>query len=317
MKGTAYRPSIISIDSFSILQNKEVKPIDGFAIPNIVIPSHLAPKRRPTQAANTASILVRKLFNSLTQDNMELVKNQLRTTVTEKATSPDVIEEIAHEILGNFLISSQNIDNYMTLLNSIDRVCVQMNINGENKYSMTIGKYFLQMCRLKIFKYISENHSRKLAVFDQDDDDDLDKYNRKKDRIINMVLTICAIYLQRDRCSLKLTAMQMFPLINTIMLSYMNSFKIMDKLGDPYETDCEDEDEYFIRKNMCILYADQLYNFFNKLGKEFMLDPTLIEDKKSKKTNTMSVLVERFQTTIIPTLTESYMISKCKNIVYE
>ena len=62
----------------------------------------------------------------------------------------------------------------------------------------------------------------------------------------------------------------------------------MNDLGDPYETECQDEELYELCRKVANLYAEQLYIFMSRKGKEFLKDNTNV------KVNTMDILVNRF-----------------------
>ncbi len=310
-------PQFISVEKLIEFKNQKVKPIDGLNIPNITVPQHLVSKKRTTEANDSLAINIRHLFNSLTSDNMSSVREQLRAVIVAKAQSVETLEEIAQEILMNFIISEINIKNYMHLLNAVSAACVLINptadksTTGKN-VSPTIGNFFLQKCRELIFKNISESNIRNLAKIDQDDPDQLDIYNREREKIINLIATICCLYEQRHTPNVKLSAIQLHHLMNTIFMSYNKLQEKMKELGNPYEDGeyCKDEEEYEILRKMCNLYAEHLYVFMSKEAKEFSKDPDQI------KGQTLKTMVDRFRTEIIPTLTESYLISKCGDIEY-
>lgn len=307
----SYTPKQITVPEIIALRNQCTKPIDMLDIPNIFVPSHMVCKKRSTQASDTIAIHIRVLFNSLTSDNIDSIKVQLISTVVERVKSVELIDEVATEILSNFIISSINIDNYMHLLNAICSACVELPSTEEKKVSKTIGNYFLDKCKNKIFQFIKEDNIRRIAMFDHDDPDQFDLYNKERERINNMIITICALYSQRNTNLVRLTAVQLYHLIKIIMNTYFKYHKKMLELGDPYEGECADEEEYFIVSQMATLYAEQLYTFMFHQAKHFNQDPTTINEQR------MIQLVDEFRNKLVPTLTEHFLISNCKNIEYE
>lgn len=317
MDNCTIAPHSIPVQQLISLKNRKVQSIEGLNIPNITIPPCLVTKKRITEAVDSLSINIRQLFNSITSENISIVKEQLRNIIVAKAQNAETIEEIAQEILLNFIISEQNIKNYIHLLNSVSSACVLLSTNkniapnDKSNVSPTIGNIFLKKCREMIFDCIDVANIRKLAVMDQDDEDQLDIYNRGREKIINLITTICCLYEQRSTANIKLTATQLFCLINTILTHHKNTQSKMNELGNPYEiNDCKDEIEYEILRKMNILYAEQLYTFMYREAKEFNKDPELV------KGQCLKIVVNRFKKEIIPTLTEAYLVSKCDSIEY-
>lgn len=309
-------PKTISIDVLRSYRDKPVKPIDGFtAISNITVPEHLRGKKRPTESADNLVINIRQLFNSLSRDNLPQIKEQLRTVILEKAKTSQMIEDVAEEILQNFIISEQNISNYMHLLNAISLACVLISQSGNSEkknVSTTIGNFFLRKCKNLIFSLISEENIKRIAQLDPYDEDELDEFNREKDKIINLIITICYLYEQRNTANhIKLTANHLHPLMITIFTAYRKNQERMAELGNPYNgEDCADESEYDNLRKVCTIYAEQLYTFISKQGESFNSDETLIKDQKMKD------LVDLFRNSVVPTLTEEYLISKCQSMKY-
>lgn len=317
---SSVKPCTISVQQLRLWKTRKINPIDGLVIPNIVVPKHLANKKRLTETNDTIAINIRLLFNSLTEKNINKVSEQLRSTIAEKAKTAEMIEEIAQEIFFNFLISEQNIPNYMHLLNAVSPACVLISQPsktgtepGAKVISKTIGNYFLQKCRETIFKYISDDHVKKMAKMDENDLDQLDEYNKEREKINNLIVTLCALYSQRNSENrIKITAQHLYIVIDTIVTSYTGLQKTMAKLGDPCASDgeCEDEEAYELCTRMCTLYAEQLYIFMSKKAKDFSGDATLVKGKK------MGDLVATFKNQIVPTITESYLQSNCELIEY-
>ena len=319
-----HEPLTISIKELLSYKNRSVKPIDGLNIPNITVPSHLVSKKRITEADNKLVIDIRQLFNSLTSENISLVKDKLRDAIIEKAKTNEMIKEIAEEILLNFLVSEQHIKNYIHLLNAISPMCVLMETNNSTGNQLgasckidcktippqTIGNFFLNNCKNMIFDNISEKTIRSIAEFDLDNSDELDEYTKKREQIENLIITLCFLYDQRDTNNIKLKAVQLYGVLNIIFDNYKKNYDTMMKLGDPDDPDkdCENEEEYDILKKMCTIYASQLYTFMARSGNDFMSDKTIINGC------TMADLVIKFQTEVIPTLTDSFLVSKCEEM---
>ncbi len=310
--GVKITPQTISVSQLLAFKKQKVKPIDLLNVPGITIPPHLISKKRHTEATDTLTLNIRMLFNSLTTDNLAKVKKQLREIIVEKAKNAEMIEEISQEVLSNFIISEQNIKNYMHLLNAISAACVLMpHVTGTTKnVSPTIGNHFLGKCKDLILRSISDENIRKLAATDLDDPDQLDIYNREREKIINLIITICFLYEQRNTTNIKLTAIHLFDLIKNIMNAHDLLQARMRELGNPYEEDCSDEEEYELCRKMCSLYAEHLYTFMSRQASEFNKDDTDIKGHK------MIELTERFRNEIVPLLSEAYLISKCDAIKY-
>ncbi|AEQ32807.1 hypothetical protein [Acanthamoeba polyphaga mimivirus] len=310
MDGYNYTPDTISIQQFTEYLKMDITPIEGLVIPNVTIPSHLMNKKRITQADDTIILNIRHLFNSLSGDNVEKIRELLRETIMTKTSGEQMLNDVAKEILSNFLISDKNISSYMHLLNAVSNACLEID-NGAR--TPTIAKYFIDECKYKIFDFISEKFVRELASMDIDDEDELDIYNRKRESIINLISTLCHLYDQRnDNKKIKVTASNLYPLIDKIINIYNDIRSKMKKLGDLYNgEDCENEQEYEILARMANLYAEQLYTFISKRAIEFINDKTIIRNDNMKS------LVEKFRNQIVPTLTEAYLIAKCDLIKYK
>lgn len=314
MDNSTITPERIPVSQFLLWKDHPVKPIDGINIPNISIPPHLVSKKRATEANDTLPIRVRQLFNSLTADNIQQVKEQLRADVYAKAQNVEMLIEIADEILKNFVVSEQNIKNYMHLLNAIWNASVLIPGSTEKVVSRPIGFYFMRKCKDMIDDCISEANIKSLAEMDVDDSDEFDIYNRKRQTIINLIVTICCLYEQRNTTLIKLTAVQIYVVIKSMLDIYKKFQARMTELGNPYEEDCSDEDEYELLRKMCTLYAEQLYTFMIKEGPDFVKDTTPVFDQEINKDQILKHLVDRFKTEVMPTLTESYMIAKCESL---
>lgn len=297
----------IDIHQFIELKKRNVIPVNELMLQNIKIPPNL--KNKKVDISNDILINIRQLFNSLTKNNIENIKKELRELIVSKSHTSETIESIANEILLNFIISEQNIKNFMNLLNEVSLICVFIG-NDKNKkdLSPTIGNFFLNKCREMIFYLLEDNNIKMLAELDQDNIDDLDIYNKGREKIINLIITICYLYGQRNTKYVKLLSSHVYPLMNLIIDKYNKNNKKMQELGNPYEEECLNEEEYLILNRMNILYAEQLYTFLEYKGEEIIIDETKVKEY------TLKELAIKFKEEIMPTLTEAYLISKCKNL---
>lgn len=332
MQISKIKPQKISIQEFMCFLEKPFEPVYGLSIPNILIPDELSGKKKYQDVKSFVIANIRQMFNSLTKDNTLIVTENLRKLIVEKAKNVEILEEIAKEFLSNFIVSCQNVENYMHLLNSVSSACIllenstsetnQNNSKNEKKVSPTIGNLFLEKCRVMIFEIIKEENVRALAVLDLDDENDLDKYNKQRDRTNSLIVTVCYLYKQRNviggnsKRNINLTINHLYPLISMIIKIFQKITDKMKELGNPYDDngDCEDEEEYEILSKMSTLYAEQIYMFISEQGKEFITD-TMFVDQDPKKT--MKSLVIQFKEEIFPKITESFLVSKCKTILSE
>lgn len=294
-------------------------PIPGLgSIPNTVAIDNTKKK--------TAISELRSLFNSVTKLNIENVKKDLHTSIIGfliKTTESNVAEEmngIANEILQNFIASECNIKIYIQLLNAIFNIAVNHidSVSGKPVISKPIAHYFINNCRALIFKYISEEHMRMLAMKNLDDDNEEDYFNKEKAKICNLIITICSLYDQRNTTNIKLTAVQIYGVINAILLKYSELSVRMKKLGNPYEEDCEDEIEYECLSKMSRMYAEQIIVFLDAEYQPFINDTTIVQEKvildgkQVIQNKSLFDLVTIFKNTIYPNIMEPHLKQKCE-----
>lgn len=263
-------------------------------IPNITTPKHLTIKEKKTTPVQT----IRFNLNSLSKDNKEkkcdAIKGLLKT-VKDDAT----LSSISAEILENFIIGEINIDNYLYVLESIGNFYLEKNDNNKR----TLKSIFLNDCRRKIYDYIDRNNMSELALLNTDDDDDFDLFNKKKDKISNLVTTICRIFNRSNDSIVKLGENNICCLVKDILGIYETIQNEMVLVGDPLNPDtvCDDEFKYENLRKSCSVYAEILYLvFFN-----------CIFNKNSE----LNTLFDTFKKKIIPTLTEAFLKSKCSTLV--
>lgn len=304
-----YTPKKITVNQILNAYNKKVSPINGLNIPNIVVPSHLANKKRVTETTETVFTKIRTRFNIVTKDNCAEVRQELRQVVTENVQTVETIQQIAYELLENFIIGAkQNIDNYMVLLNAVGQSCVLIPGSTKKTVSLTIGAYFLDKCKDKIYECVNPENVRKLALFDLDDDEEIDQYNREKEKIFNLITTICSLYKQRHICQMKVTAHHLKGLFIIMLTNHQKCRDTMVELGNP-EEECKDEAEYEINRKMASLYAEQFYEFMSNRAADF--------NKDTDNNSAMPEIVSIFRRDVIPNMTEDFLKVKCESIVYD
>jgi len=314
-----YHPSNLSVNFFMSKMDSMIFPVTNLHIPNITVPSSLSTQKKRPIMKETISTYIRHLLNSVTTQNIDNLKKQLLSDINENVESEQSLDEIAEELLQSFIISgTTNINNYMQILNTIWTATFRSfdMVTKESKLSQTIGNLFLNKCKNKIFINISEANILILAQKDQYDDEELDFYNKEKEKILNLIVVLCKLYSQRpikqtDPKLIHLSALQMFPVVEIILNNYKKCQDKMKELGDPME-DCTDEEQYEHMRIMCALYSEMIYVFFYYGISQFKNDVTKV------RTITSSYLINRCKEEIIPTLSEAHMVVKFrKDINFE
>lgn len=332
------RKGSISVPTLLSMRNVPVTAINSLTIPNITVPPNLT-ARRKTQAPDSISILIRPLFNGVTRENVQQLCAALRQIVIEKAHSVELLDEVAEEILQNFIIDDKKIDLCLLLLNSVFNATVLLqtdksdrmegttrtsrpdksNNHDENsdvrQMSDPIGRRFIYKCKVMVFDCINKNNIAKLAKCDLDNMIEKDLYNRERDKIFNLILILCTLYDQKDKpATIRLTGIPLYTVIRYILDNHADIQNQMNELGDPYKGECSNEEEYEYLRRMSNLYAEQLCIFFDREGKNFRLDKTAIPCKSGKST-LLAELIERFQITVFPFITEAYISSKYDHLM--
>ena len=315
-----YKPKRINFRSLNEWKDRPVKPIDNMNIQYITVPEHLAGKKRSTEQKDTIENNIRPLFNSVTVTNIQIVKEQLRLVVLSKTHNIDSLKSIAIEILHNFIISEQTIKTYLHLLNAIHGISITVPdeisplIGVEvvkTKTSKSIGNLFLEECRLLFIKLSLFNNIKTIAAIDTDTIDGMDLYTKQISEISNLLLLFCVLYQQRNTTNIKLTASHLIPVIKTLIDNHNKCREKMKELGDPYEDECEDEDDYELHKKMTSIYARQLYILFNDQGHHFAKDTT------SSKSTTLPELIELFKRSVVPFIYESDLIANYNGLKFD
>lgn len=302
-----YRAGKLSTEFFIARNSHPIVPISSLVIPDIVIPQDLSGKKSRPELKDTLSTFVRQLLNSVTTNNVDNLRQQLLQEINIKVVSEDSLVEIADELLKCFIVSVGNINNYMKILNTIYKIGIVVSINpdtGEKVLSRSIRNIFLEKCRLLIIKNIAEDNIMELANKDQEDDDELDYFNREREKIINLIILLCRLYDQRNTQLINLTAVQLYAVMDKILCFHQKCYGMMIKLGDPMQ-ECIDEEQYEYLRRMCCIYAELMYTFFQNNYTKFL------EDQTEVRGNKLINIIERFQKEIVPHLSEAHMRNKC------
>jgi len=190
-----------------------------------------------------------------------------------------------------------------------------------NRAPIPLRRFFLNGCKDMIFKFVSKENIQRLAEFDTDNTDQRDQLNKERERIDNLILTLCYLYDQRslDIDYIKISARNLYPLLEQMMNNYLEIHQEMEKLGDPYgDIGCTDEDRYELIRKMGIIYAELLLLFIEKECYSFMTDETEIayaitDNVNSKK---MAQLMTIFRDKIVstPTFTNGHLAWKANEI---
>lgn len=318
-----YRSPCYGIDYLSSYLKSQVSVISNM----IPIP-HTVPISNNKDAVISE---VRKLFNIVAISNIEEIKRDLRTNLISHLTriaQEDVTEEmneISLEILNNFIVFDTNIKINISMLNSI------YNLAPSNKdrntgvmiESKPIAFYFVNNCREMFFKLISEENIQKLASLDQDDEDQLDIYTKEKNKIFNLISTMCALFDQRNNAkSIFLPLGSIYGSFNTLLQKYYGLTAKMNELGDPYDdtVECTDPDTYDLLNAMRSIYLEFLIVFLKLEIKSFKdLNEIFTQEKREnggitiieKKLN--HLLVE-FKSKVYPLIKETYFRSRCDEL---
>jgi hypothetical protein len=272
---------------------------------------------------------MRKLFNTVTGKNINEIKETLHKTVTEyivklpKEKIEEGMNEIANEMLHNFIVSESNIDIYMQMLNKISNVVVILEHSdpktGKPILSRPIKYYFLNNCKTLIFKYISEEHIRELSMKDQENEDELDFFNKEKAKICNLIITICHLYDQRNSNDIQLSAIPIYGIMSLILSKHASLITNMKQLGNPYEDEeCTNELEYDYLNKMASMYAEQLIIFLDFEYESFMKDTTVIQEKTPSGTGPerkLKDLIEKFGKDVQPHVSEPHLKMKCEKFI--
>jgi hypothetical protein len=212
----------------------------------------------------------------------------------------------------------------MQMINEIYNISIH-NIDektGNPVQSKPIGSYFLENCRMLMSKYISEENIRKIAMMDPDDEDEMDLIQKEKNKIFNLIITICVLFDHRnDAAHIKLTSPNIYGLVSSLMNKYSEINVKMKALGNLYVgEECADPEEFECMYNMRTLYTEQIVAFMRIEYEAFMTDKSVITQKRQSggkitiEENKLADLITRFKKDILPNITEPHIKSRCEEI---
>jgi hypothetical protein len=292
-------------------------PIESCSnIPGINIPQHMRGKKRTTEVDDIIRNNVRKIFNTIALDNIQSCKDELKKIVKTKVKNLELLTDVAREILENFLTNKNSTEIYMHLLNNIDSESIQIKKAAEGEVDKLenykiLRDVLLDLCKAKFMEFISVEKIRSVSSLNRDDMDELDKYTRESERMCCLMKFFCSLYKQRLSKNIHLTSKQMMFVINALLNNHKRIIDKMNSLGNPYEGECTNDDEYMACRLDCDLYTEMLCELFEQQGKQLNNDKFIEKDQ-----TTLSSLINRFKTEVIPNLEEKYLVSKCNAIKF-
>lgn len=282
------------------------EPIKDLLLPNVVVPKHLKGEKY-----NDVCLEVRAVFNALTKLNIVDQTAKLVNIVNQKAVDKESLRKIAKEIFESFMVSEANIPNCMPLLNA---VCNKCSMNDD--LFQSIGDIFVDLCRVTIIDIVSWSSVEKLATLDRDDLDELDTYNKERDKTCCIISILCHLYDQRNQSKVKLSAEQLIPTMMLIMTNYNRCVKEMKELGDPLKSECTDEDTYFLRDDMRHLYIEQMYSLLCNRAHVYLADKTKYKSAQKEELQFKDV-INVFRRNVIPSIAQDHLKERCKEIKFD
>lgn len=250
---------------------------------------------------------IRALLNMLSDENISQVQEKIRDIIISKIPTVENLNEIAIELVDQFISSKDYIKKYITILNYIYNIKV-LKEDGIQKQSESIGNCFLRKCRELILANLDMGKINQLALYDLSDMDQLDEYNKEREKAINLIILLCSLYEQKNTSLIRLSALQIMPLLKQIVDCCHHLNNEMLALGDPYAGECLDETKYFLLEKSLTLYVEYLYTFVSTSFISFSKDDTVINNTK------MTYYINILRNEFAPKLTEPYLIAACSKL---
>jgi hypothetical protein len=282
----------------------KIKPVDGCQnIPGINIPTHLTQKNGLELTLQTIQERIRPLFNFLDMTNIPETVDRLYKIIETEIKDITELVLVAKEFMSNFLVSEQNIEMYLSLLNRIYFVGIRI---GSEKESEPLGYYFIAECQNTFKMLFSSEHVEKLSKLDIHNLDAKMEYENGNKRMINLMILFCNLYRQRESNNIKLRANQLIFITDSMINSYITYRQKMLLSIDNYTDEIIDEKAYEQNRIIMKLYAGSLYNLLKYQGDDLYRDPAA-----NKMKLTMKILIDKFMSVIIPTLIEPKLRALC------
>lgn len=310
---------IYSVHFLMAHKSDKTVPIPGLAIPNINFPSEM--KSQKIINNNTISEAIRPFFNSVTTTNIKEVCEKLRAIIMKKIKKPAELKEVASEILDHFMLNETGIPVYLEMINSVHDITMSIKVPNEDgtisETKKTINYYFIDECRIRIMIFVRERSTiQKLAELDLGDEDQLDKYNKEREKMLNLIITLCEIYKSRNTGGITISGKNLISCITFLLNNYNNTIKehlsektkyeneLLDKLdkGEEIDDDYEMMQKLDILKKMSVLYAEQLYMFLLKGMPDL------------KKESDIKNIITRVKEEVVPTLEAGHLIANYNEI---
>lgn len=307
MEHTLIKPKIITIQQLRSFRNRPVKPIDDLNIPNITVPSHLAAGVRHKFVTNTVATMIRAQLNIATFDNVGVIKEKIKNIIVSTALTTPLVTEAAIEIFNSALSLEDDtqIGMYMEIYNHVNKHAVEE--------ILSVGNLFIKKCKETILSKTSFDNIRKLASMDITDYDVMDKYNREKQQICNLLCIISILYGQRKKPMYKITSPNFLSVLSYMLDNHKKVTDMITNLGQL--TDDLDDEEYDriyneseILAKMHDLIAEQLCACISYCGQDFINDDTVHNGITSKR------IINAFKRLVIPTITDGSIKYRCSEL---
>jgi transcriptional regulator with PAS, ATPase and Fis domain len=302
----------IEVDQFMSRMTCKVKPIDTLHIPGITVPPHLTDKFFISND-RTLRTEIRMLLNRLTLQNLQDVSRELHNIVKELAISEDSLKDIADEFMKCIIMCNTDGENnyrikeYLTVFSSIQNSALIVNVNGTRKSTLRIRDYFISCCKSKYSEISSLDYIKNLASKDIDDPQDADELATGREFFTNILLLLSFLYENRLTDNVNLGSSIMISILGGLVNNYMKSCTNAEEAYHILEIMDTDEAEhtYDIHKQMCSLYAEEIFVILENEIKIMKNDKFLNQQGVS-----LSNIIDKVFEEVLPTITESYLISK-------